>query len=294
MSAARPTQERVVSSDGTRIGFLREGSGPGLVLVQGAMGTAYNFRDLARALSDTFTIYRPDRRGRGLSPKPYDFAHRIGRDVEDIKAVLDTTGATRVFGLSSGAVITLEAARALPQISAAAVYEPPFYATGISQAGIRRLHAEIERGALPSALVTALRTAQTAPAPLRALPRPIARIVAAAVLSIDGRRSSEAPHLRDLLPGIRYDFDVVASRDTQLKSYAILTQPLLLLSGTKSPEFLRQGVRRLHQILPHSQRVELNGLDHSGPWNTGRHDDADRVAKALCEFFKANELCDPG
>ena len=62
----------VTSLDGTRIGFLRQGSGPGLVLVQGAMGTAYNFNDLAGALSTTFTVYTPDRRGRGISAKAYE------------------------------------------------------------------------------------------------------------------------------------------------------------------------------------------------------------------------------
>src|SRR5262245_12996506 len=41
------TIEHAVSADGTRIGFERRGSGPALVLVQGAMGTAYTFRELA-------------------------------------------------------------------------------------------------------------------------------------------------------------------------------------------------------------------------------------------------------
>ena len=58
------------------------------------------------------------------------------------------TGASRVFGLSSGAVITLEAARTLPRITHAAVYEPPFYPGGISHPGIRQLNTEIERGDL--------------------------------------------------------------------------------------------------------------------------------------------------
>jgi hypothetical protein len=42
----QPT-EHVVSRDGTRIGYRQVGVGPGLVLVQGAMGTMHNFSELA-------------------------------------------------------------------------------------------------------------------------------------------------------------------------------------------------------------------------------------------------------
>ena len=147
------------------------------------------------------------------------------------------------------------------------MYEPPFYQDGISRHGIQRVNTEIERGALASALISALRTAETAPAPLRLLPRPAARLLAAAVLATDTRASNDTPKLRDLLPGIRYDFNVVASRDTELETYAVLDRRLLLVSGTKSPAFLPTGIRRLHLLVPHSRHVELKGLDHSGPWN---------------------------
>ena len=58
-----------VSEDGTKIGYVVTGGGPALILVQGAMGTAHIYRDLARARSSDFTVYTPDRRGRGMSPK---------------------------------------------------------------------------------------------------------------------------------------------------------------------------------------------------------------------------------
>jgi pimeloyl-ACP methyl ester carboxylesterase len=43
------------------------GRGPGVVLVHGGMQAAQNFTKLATVLADTFTVYVPDRRGRGLS-----------------------------------------------------------------------------------------------------------------------------------------------------------------------------------------------------------------------------------
>lgn len=278
----------VVSRDGTRIGFRSDGSGPGVVLVQGAMGTAHNYVDLARALAPGFTVHTPDRRGRGLSPKPYDRGHDISRDVEDIDAVLEETGISRVFGLSSGAVITLEAARTLPRITRIAVYEPPFYRDGISHGGIRRLGDEIDRGDLASALVSSLLTAQTAPALLRVLPRPVARLLAGVVLRVDDRRSGPAAKLRDMLPGVRYDFHDVGGMDGRVGTFAGLDKPVLLLSGTESPAFLEQAVRRLDGILPQSRHVVLEGLDHGGAWNTDQGGHPEVVAAALREFFGWN------
>ncbi|MGC2333419.1 MAG: hypothetical protein WA581_18360, partial [Candidatus Acidiferrales bacterium] len=57
------TTGSVVSKDGTAIGFRRRGSGPGLILVHGAMQTSRSFTKLAAALSDSFTVCVPDRRG---------------------------------------------------------------------------------------------------------------------------------------------------------------------------------------------------------------------------------------
>src|SRR5215475_8964165 len=87
-----PTVHSVFSADGIKIGLERLGAGPVLVLVQGAMGTAYTFRELAEALADSFTVIVPDRRGRGMSPHPFDPGYTVADDVADLDAVLRTTG----------------------------------------------------------------------------------------------------------------------------------------------------------------------------------------------------------
>ncbi|MGK3967543.1 hypothetical protein WMF38_25650 [Sorangium sp. So ce118] len=51
-----------------------------------------------------------------MSPRAYDAAHSIEREVEDLDVLLSRSGAELAFGLSSGAILTLEAARALPSI----------------------------------------------------------------------------------------------------------------------------------------------------------------------------------
>lgn len=284
--ASSPKTASVRSADGTTIGYLRRGSGPGVVLVQGAMADAQAYSRFAELLSGGFTVFSADRRGRASSPRPYGQDHDLARDVEDIDAILQTTGATTVFGLSSGAVITLEAARTLPRIERAVVFEPPFYDDGIDRVGIARLGQEIERGDQPSALLDALLTAGTAPAAIRRIPRPIARLLTGALLTLNVRTSGSATSLRDLLPGVRYDFHDVAQANERPERYHDLDTPLLVISGTKSPAFLQHAARTLAAGNPRAELVELPGLGHDGPWNSGR---PGSVAEATLRFLDQDD-----
>src|SRR5438128_2599928 len=91
----------VISKDGTVIGYRQLGHGPGLVVLHGAMESSQSHVQLAEELADGFSVYLPDRRGRGLSG-PYRDHHSIKQDVEDLNAVLAKTGAHYVAGVSSG------------------------------------------------------------------------------------------------------------------------------------------------------------------------------------------------
>src|SRR5258708_5303263 len=75
----------VPSQDGTAIGYRQLGHGPGVVLVHGAMESAQSHLQLAEALADAFTVYLPDRRGRGRSG-PYGNDYGIQKEVEDLDA----------------------------------------------------------------------------------------------------------------------------------------------------------------------------------------------------------------
>jgi len=59
----------VCSDDGTTIAFERTGNGPPIILVVPAGGYSGfdNIRGLVPLLSDEFTVYSYDRRGRGAS-----------------------------------------------------------------------------------------------------------------------------------------------------------------------------------------------------------------------------------
>ena len=94
------------------------------------MGTALSFVELAKALANTFTVYIPDHRGRGSVRYPYSKDYTIQKDIEDLEALFTKTGAHYIFGLSSGAIIALQATLSLPSIQKAVIYEPPLFVDG--------------------------------------------------------------------------------------------------------------------------------------------------------------------
>ena len=286
----------VTSADGTAIGYRMIGKGPGVILVQGAMGTALNYDELARSLATNFTVYLPDRRGRGMSPLAYSPAHTIRRDIEDLASLLDHSGATNIFGLSSGAIIALAAAAALRSIEKAALYEPPFYPGGISHRGIERFNKLVDQKRLAAALVQVSRIVKLGPKLLAYIPQSILRFGTQRILDREKRRGSGhyAP-LRELIPAMRYDFNVVGGMDGKAASFAGLRKKVLLLGGDRSPVYLKTALTTLENVLPNANRIEFEGLDHSGPWNSDRGGDPEPIARALIAFFNTdNAVSKPG
>jgi pimeloyl-ACP methyl ester carboxylesterase len=78
------------SADGTKISYRTLGSGPGVVLLHGAMESAHSHMGMATALADSFTVHLPDRRGHGASG-PYAKNYGISTEVEDLAALLEQT-----------------------------------------------------------------------------------------------------------------------------------------------------------------------------------------------------------
>lgn len=114
------------SADGTVIAYEQRGSGPPVILVDGALchrasGPA---RPLARELAADFTVHTYDRRGRGESGDTAPYA--VEREIEDLQALIAETGAFALYGISSGAALALETAVRTPAIEKLALYEAPF------------------------------------------------------------------------------------------------------------------------------------------------------------------------
>ena len=104
-----PVLDTVTSADGVTIAYERSGSGPALVIVNGALSTKESGAPLAPLLDGDFTLYRYDRRGRGDSSDRD--ASTPQNELQDLAAIVAVTGeAPFVFGQSSGAALSLEAA----------------------------------------------------------------------------------------------------------------------------------------------------------------------------------------
>jgi pimeloyl-ACP methyl ester carboxylesterase len=271
----------VSSADGTVIGYRQLGSGPAVLLVHGGMQASQHFMKLAGALSADFTVYVPDRRGRGLSgPHGSDFS--VMREVEDLQALVTATGASRIFGLSSGALVSLRTALATPALEKVALYEPPLSVNGsVPTDWVPRLDREIAAGRLASALVTALKGIGTEPVFGR-----LPRFVLVPLLTIGSRVRRDLPEddvtITALVPTQHFDMLLVREVADTVKDYAALNARVLLLGGAKSPAYLSVALDELATTLPHARRVTFPDLGHSGPDDDG---DPPRVGAVLRDFF---------
>jgi pimeloyl-ACP methyl ester carboxylesterase len=280
----RPALGEVRSADGTAIGYQRAGTGPAVVLLHGAGQSAANLTRLAGALSGAFTVYVPDRRGRGRSG-PYGQFRGLSTEIEDLSALLDACGASRLFGLSSGAVIAIEAALVRPDITRLALYEPPLTFDGVVHGDwAPRYEEQLDAGQPGAALVTVLKATADRTSPIRWLPR---RLLAAALdVAIKRPAGRPAPaglmSPRDLVPTLRYDAETVNGAAGPLERFGVLSCEVLLLGGSRSARNLTASLDGLCGILPGARRVVLRGAGHTAPDNS-RH--PDRVAAVLRDFF---------
>jgi pimeloyl-ACP methyl ester carboxylesterase len=276
----------VTSADGTSIGYRMVGTGSGLVILHGAMESASSHSELAAELSDSHTIYLPDRRGRGLSG-PHRTNHDIHTEVEDLAAMLATTGATDVLGVSSGGIVALEAALRLPEVRRVAIFEPPLViGNSLSTDFIARYREELARGDLASALVTGMRGSQMGPAIFTRMPRSLLRALTVAAMRREDRAlGPDEVSMRALAPTLGYDFTLVDEARDRLDAYATIPSEVLLLDGESSPAYLRTAVNALASAQPQARRVTFPGLGHGATGNARFGGNPAVVAAPLREFF---------
>src|SRR5215470_4662696 len=102
----------ILEVPGARLYYETHGSGPLLLMVPGANGTAYVFSTVAEHLAAHYTIVTYDRRGfsRSCLEGPQDYEHRLETDADDVRRLIEHLGdePATIFGSSSGGVIILE------------------------------------------------------------------------------------------------------------------------------------------------------------------------------------------
>lgn len=145
----------VTSADGTVIAVDRTGPDDAssvLVVVDGVLAhRPPSTLDLARGLATPgeasggppIATVRYDRRGRGASGFTPPYA--VARELEDLAAVLDTTGPATLLGISTGAFLALRAAADLREhVTAVVVHKPRYDVADAGSFAWRHLVAAVE------------------------------------------------------------------------------------------------------------------------------------------------------
>lgn len=247
--------QTTVSKDGTVIAYERNGSGPPVVVVDGAFcsRTMGPGRDLAKPLAEHFTVYIYDRRGRGGSgdTRPYD----TDREVEDLHAVIDAAGGTAdVFGHSSGASLALEAARQGLPIRRLALYEAPMVVDDsrppVGDGYGERLQALIAADRRGAAIKLFMTEGVRVPKPVTLIMplMPAWSKLKAVAPTVTNDTAFVEPYLK----GRPLPTDVWSQTDV----------PTLVLAGGKSPAWMRNAMQELVTRLPAARLQVLDGQTH--------------------------------
>jgi pimeloyl-ACP methyl ester carboxylesterase len=266
------TLQTVLSKDGTHIAFDKIGAGPALILVNGALqyrSTDPRTEQLTKLLSEHFTVFNYDRRGRGDSGDAAQYAKE--REVEDIEALIkEAGGSAAVFGMSSGAVLALEAAKQGLPIPKLALYEPPFIIDNGRPpvpadylAHLKELLAADRRGDMVEQfMIQAVGVPAEYVAPMRNQPF--------------------WPGLESVAPTLIYDAtvmgDTMSGNPATLQKWSSVSIPTLVIDGGDSPLFMHNAAQALVHTLPHAQQRTLDGQTHEV--------DPAVLAPALVEFLQ--------
>ncbi len=267
----------VPATDGTALALHSVGAGTDLVVVHGAMQSGTSQRDLAGLLAGGFRVHLLDRRGRGESG-PLALPPDPALGVADLRTVLDATGATRVFGVSSGALIAARAALVDDRIERLALFEPPLSVDASMRLDqTDKLVTAVSAGNLARAAAIGMKAAEMGPAWMFGLPLPVLALASRGMLRDTGRR-----RMAQALPD---DFAIVAANADRARDFAALRARTLLIDGTATRPYLRLAVATLAATIPGATHVELEGQWHSATQNTDEFGHPELVAPVLAEFF---------
>jgi pimeloyl-ACP methyl ester carboxylesterase len=240
------------SIDGTIIAYSTTGDGPPVVIVDGIMcsrglgPSAALAKELA-ARGHTAITY--DRRGRGESGNTAPWTPQ--REIEDIAALVHAAGGTAaLLGISSGAVLALDAAAALPGVARVVAFEPPLseeHTQDHIDAHVADVEAHLAAGRNGAAVAAFLDDV--------GMPRPMLALMK---LTPTWRK------LQATAPTMPHDLHLIAEclRTGLEQRWTTVDVPVLVLDGGKSPEPMRAASAKVAQSVPAARHQTLPGQTH--------------------------------
>jgi len=242
------------SRDGTTIGFTKRGSGPPLIIVDGAFCYRENgpATELASMLSQHFTVFTYDRRGRGESGDTAPYA--VEREIDDLRAVAGEAGtAPFVVGISSGGALILQAVASGVGVKKIALYEPPYQADGNGPRSFEdaknRLQSLVTAGDRAGAVRFFMTDVYGAPR--------------AFVFAMPFLMPSAWKRNKLVVHTAPYDLTILGDRSVLNERSSSIRVPALVIGGEKSPKELRDAVSAVANALPNGHSRFLSGQDHN-------------------------------
>jgi len=245
----------VTSKDGTTIAYDKTGTGPALVFVDGALNSrAMSLAaPIAKAMSQRFTVYTYDRRGRGESGDTQPWT--LEREIEDLEALIDAAGGSAyVLGLSSGALLALEGAQKLGgKVKKLAVYEAPMILDNsrppLGQPALAEVKKLIAAGRRDDAIKFFMKAVDT--------PRFMIFLM---------RLMPTWKTVRSYAHTLVYDFEIASpyqkGAPLPKSQWATVTVPTWVGVGGKSFTWMKNAQKALAATLPNASLHELPGQTH--------------------------------
>lgn len=258
------------SHDGTIIAFTKQGSGPPLIIVDGAFCYRENgpATELASVLAQHFTVFTYDRRGRGESGDTAPYA--VDREVEDLQAIANEAGAPPfILGISSGGGLILQAVASGVGAKKLALYEPPYVADDNPNATDiikNRLQGFVSAGDRAGAVSFFMSDVYGAPR---------AFVFAMPVLMPNAWKRNKL-----VANTLIYDLTILGDRSVLNERSSAISVPTLVVGGERSPKALRNAVERVSAALPNAHNRFLPGQDHNISSRA--------LVPVLVQFFGAN------
>lgn len=261
---------QVISNDGTTIAYERQGTGPALVIVDGALCSRAFGPSGAQAarLAEQFTVYTYDRRGRGKSGDTQTYA--VEREIEDLAAVIGAAGGSAfVYGISVGSVLALRAAAALGAtlIPRLALCEPPLSVGDEAKAAFGQ-----EKQQIAGLLAAGRRGEAVATFMSEILPSPALEEL---------RASPDWALLEAHAPTLAYDYTLLGDGDVPAAVARAVAMPVRLLVGEESADYKHTAVEALVASLPRVELVTIGGMSF---------EPTDELIECLASFFAPVEV----
>jgi pimeloyl-ACP methyl ester carboxylesterase len=257
------------SADGTTIAYTKLGSGPPLILVDGAFCYRENgpSSQLAPLLAQHFTVLAYDRRGRGGSGDAPVYA--IDREVDDLRSLVrEAGGSAFAVGVSSGGALALQAAARGVNLKGLVLYEPPFIRQDGHSPSFDLQKSRLDQFVAAGDRAGAVRFFMT---DIYGAPKPFVALMPL-IMRNAWKKNQTVAHT---LP---YDLRLMEDWSVLHDRRRLVAVPILVMGGEKSPAPLKDAVATVASALPNARRMYLPGQNHNFS--------APAVAPAIVEFFR--------